>query len=139
MDKRIQDFTLKRLGTPACKVMVGDIVRAHIRVTEGSKERVQIFEGVVLKTQGHAHTRTLTVRKVSDGVGVEKTLPFASPNLSKVEVVSNSKVRRARLYYLRKLKGRASRLDVKKPKTTSTPKTLPASKEASAPKSTQSN
>ena len=88
----------------------GDKVNVHIRVIEGEKERIQVFQGIVLKTGGSGVSRSFTVRKISDGIGVEKTFPLNSPILSKVEIVSQSKVRRAKLYYLRNLKGRASRL-----------------------------
>ena len=88
----------------------GDKVNVHIRVIEGEKERVQVFQGIVLKTGGSGASRSFTVRKISDGIGIEKTFPLNSPILSKVEVLSQSKVRRAKLYYLRNLKGRASRL-----------------------------
>jgi len=88
----------------------GDKVNVHIRVIEGEKERIQIFQGIVLKTGGSKASRSFTVRKISDGIGVEKTFPLNSPVLSKIEILSKSKVRRAKLYYLRNLKGRASRL-----------------------------
>ena len=88
----------------------GDKVNVHIRVIEGEKERIQVFQGIVLKTGGSGISRSFTVRKISDGIGVEKTFPLNSPILSKVEILSQSKVRRAKLYYLRNLKGRASRL-----------------------------
>ena len=88
----------------------GDKVNVHIRVIEGEKERIQVFQGIVLKTGGSGVSRSFTVRKISDGIGVEKTFPLNSPILSKIEILSQSKVRRAKLYYLRNLKGRASRL-----------------------------
>lgn len=88
----------------------GDKVNVHIRVIEGEKERIQVFQGIVLKTGGSKASRSFTVRKISDGIGVEKTFPLNSPVLSKIEILSQSKVRRAKLYYLRNLKGRASRL-----------------------------
>lgn len=89
---------------------VGDKVSVHVRVFEGNKERIQIFQGVVLKLGGKRLSRSFTVRKISDGIGVEKTFPIYSPVLSKLEIVSRSKVRRSKLYYTRKLQGRASRL-----------------------------
>lgn len=89
----------------------GDTVGVYVRVKEGEKERVQLFEGVVLKIQGKGISRSFTVRKISSGVGVERTFPFASPAVDRVEVVSKGKVRRARLYYLRGLRGRAARLE----------------------------
>ena len=110
---QVRDITLKRHPLKKYPIQVGDTARAHIKIKEGSKERIQIFEGVILKIQGRDHTRSFTIRKISEGVGVEKTFPLASPHLAHVEVVSRSKVRRARLFYLRKLKGRAARLSVR--------------------------
>lgn len=110
---QVRDITLKRHPFKKYPIQVGDTARAHIKVKEGNKERIQVFEGVILKIQGKDYTRSFTIRKISGGVGVEKTFPLASPYLSHVEVVSRSKVRRARLYYLRKLKGRAARLSAR--------------------------
>ena len=92
-------------------LQVGDKTAVHVRIVEGGKERVQIFEGVVMSIGGKSQGRSFTVRKISDGIGVERTFPFSSPILSKVNVLSRSKVRRAKLYYIRKLKGKASRLE----------------------------
>ena len=91
-------------------VQVGDTLNVHVRFQEAGKERIQVFSGVVLKIQGKKSTRSFTVRKISDGVGVERTFPLASPAVEKVEVVSRAKVRRARLFFLRERKGRAARL-----------------------------
>ena len=91
-------------------VQIGDTLNVHVRFQEAGKERIQVFSGVVLKIQGKKSTRSFTVRKISDGVGVERTFPLASPAVEKVEVVSSAKVRRARLFYLRERKGRAARL-----------------------------
>ena len=88
----------------------GDTVKVHARIVEGEKERVQIFRGVVIKIQGSGINKTFTVRKISSGVGVERTFPVISSKLDKVEIVSRGKVRRSRLYFLRNLKGRAARL-----------------------------
>lgn len=112
MDK-VREITLKKHPLKDYSLQAGDLVKVSIRITEGDKERVQIFEGTVLKVQGRDFNRNCTVRKISSGVGVEKTFPLASPNIVNVELLSRSKVRRARLFYLRKLKGRAARLDVK--------------------------
>ncbi len=88
----------------------GDTVRVHAKVRERGKERIQVFEGVVIRQRrGHKHT-TFTVRKVSFGQGVERIFPLHSPTISKVEVVRSAKVRRAKLYYLRDLKGKAARM-----------------------------
>lgn len=89
----------------------GDTVGVYVKVKEGEKERVQLFKGVVLKTQGSGAGRSFTVRKVSSGVGVERTFPFLSPAIDRVELISRGKVRRSKLYFLRGLKGRAARLN----------------------------
>ncbi len=91
----------------------GDSVRVHIRIIEGNKERVQVFEGVVIRRRKGNMGATFTVRKISHGVGVEKTFALHSPRLEKVEIVSRGKVRRARLYYLRELRGKAARIKEK--------------------------
>jgi large subunit ribosomal protein L19 len=91
----------------------GDSVRVHIRIIEGSKERVQVFEGIVIRRRRGNMGATFTVRKISHGVGVEKTFALHSPRLEKVEIVSRGKVRRARLYYLRELRGKAARIKEK--------------------------
>lgn len=88
----------------------GDTVNVYVKVIEGEKERVQLYKGVVTKIQGHSH-KTFTVRKISAGVGVERTFPFNSPAIDSVEVVSHGKVRRAKLYYLRGLEGKAARIE----------------------------
>lgn len=88
----------------------GDTVNVYVKVIEGEKERVQLYKGVVTKIQGHSH-KTFTVRKISAGVGVERTFPFTSPAIESVELVSHGKVRRSKLYYLRKLDGKAARIE----------------------------
>lgn len=88
----------------------GDTVRVHVRVVEGSRKRTQIFEGVVIRRRGGALDETFTVRRVSYGVGVERTFPLHSPRVEKVEVLRRGRVRRARLYYLRHLRGKAARI-----------------------------
>jgi large subunit ribosomal protein L19 len=89
---------------------VGDTVRVHYRITEGEKERIQVFQGVVIRRSGGGLGRTFAVRKVSAGIGVERVFPASSPNIDKLEVVSSGRVRRARLYYLRELQGKKARL-----------------------------
>ncbi len=101
-----------RLDLPPFRV--GDTVRVYSRIKEGDKERVQVFKGVVIRRRKGNTGATFTVRKVSYGVGVEKIFPLHSPTLDKIEVVSKGRVRRARLYYLRKLSGRAARLKEKR-------------------------
>lgn len=88
----------------------GDTVRVHVLVREGGKERTQVFEGVVIARKHRGVADTITVRKVSYGIGVERTFPVHSPTVSKIEVVRRGKVRRAKLYYLRNLSGKAARL-----------------------------
>jgi large subunit ribosomal protein L19 len=92
----------------------GDTLRVHVRVVEGGRERVQIFQGVVLRRQGSGVRETFTVRKVSFGVGVERTFPVHSPILQRIEVVSRGAVRRAKLYYLRDRVGRAAKVREKR-------------------------
>lgn len=88
----------------------GDTITVSVKVKEGEKERIQLFKGTVMKVQGSGVGKSFTVRKVSDGVGVERTFPFVSPSVDKIEVSLRGKVRRSRIYYLRELKGRAARL-----------------------------
>lgn len=88
----------------------GDTVRVHVRIVEGSRERIQVFEGLVIKRKGDGLRETFTVRRVSNGVGVERTFPLHSPRIDKIEVVRRGIVRRAKLYYLRGLSGKAARI-----------------------------
>jgi large subunit ribosomal protein L19 len=88
----------------------GDTVKVHVRVVEGNRERVQVFQGVVIRRQNGGLRETFTVRKISFGVGVERTFPIHSPSIAKLEVVSRGKVRRAKLYYLRELRGKKARI-----------------------------
>jgi len=88
----------------------GDTLRVHVKVTEGSRSRVQVFQGVVIRRQGGSVRETFTVRKISYGVGVERTFPVHTPAIEKIEVVSRGRVRRAKLYYLRSLRGKAARI-----------------------------
>ncbi len=118
----IDQIEAGELKKEAPAVRVGDTVRAHIRIVEGEKERTQVFEGVVIRLHGGGARETMTVRKISFGVGVERILPLHSPRLVKVEVVKRAKVRRAKLYYLRDLRGKAARLKELKPKRDSTKK-----------------
>lgn len=89
---------------------VGDTVRVHYRITEGDKERIQVFQGTVIRKSGGGYGRTFCVRKRSSGIGVERMFPYHSPRIEKMEVVSRGRVRRARLFYLRELQGKAARL-----------------------------
>jgi len=88
----------------------GDTVKVHARVVEGNRERIQVFQGVVIRRQGGGLRETFTVRKISFGVGVERTFPVHSPSVAKLEIVSRGKVRRAKLYYLRQLRGKKARI-----------------------------
>jgi large subunit ribosomal protein L19 len=92
----------------------GDTLKVHVRVTEGSRSRIQVFQGVVIRRQGGGARETFTVRKVSYGVGVERTFPLNSPSIDKIEVVTRGDVRRAKLYYLRDLRGKAARIKEKR-------------------------
>ena len=89
---------------------VGDTIKVHAKIVEGNRERIQVFEGIVLKRQGGSNRETFTVRKFSNGVGVEKTWPVHSPFVEKIEVVRHGKVRRAKIYYLSSRVGKASKV-----------------------------
>ena len=89
---------------------VGDTIKVHVRIIEGNRERIQVFEGIVIKIQGESSRATFTVRKISYGVGVERTFPVHSPKIEKIEVVRKGKVRRARLFYLRERIGKATKV-----------------------------
>ncbi|BCJ85228.1 50S ribosomal protein L19 [Effusibacillus dendaii] len=88
----------------------GDTVKVHVKVKEGNRERIQLFEGVVIKRRGSGISETFTARKISNGVGVERTFPLHSPKIEKIEVARRGRVRRAKLYYLRNLTGKAARI-----------------------------
>jgi len=89
----------------------GDTVRVHVKVSEGEKERIQLFQGVVIGRRGDGTRETFTVRKISGGIGVERVLPLHSPVIDKIEVIRRGKVRRAKLYYLRGLRGKKARIE----------------------------
>ncbi len=98
------------LRTDVPEFRPGDTVKVHVRVVEAGRERIQIFQGVVIRRQGGGLQETFTVRKISFGVGVERTFPLHSPSIGKLEVVTRGKVRRAKLYYLRELRGKKARI-----------------------------
>ncbi|MFZ3229301.1 MAG: 50S ribosomal protein L19 [Pseudobdellovibrio sp.] len=106
----VRRVTQKKKNAKIATFSSGDTVNVYVKVVEGEKERIQLYKGVVTKIQGHAH-KTFTVRKISAGIGVERTFPFNSPSIESVELVSHGKVRRAKLYYLRGLDGRAARIE----------------------------
>jgi large subunit ribosomal protein L19 len=96
----------------------GDTVKVHVRVVEGNRSRIQVFQGVVIRRQGGGIRETFTARKISFGVGVERTFPVHSPVISKIELVTRGDVRRAKLYYLRDLRGKAAKIKEKRDNTT---------------------
>ncbi len=106
----LEKLVADQLRTDIPEFRAGDSVRVHARIVEGSRERVQMFEGVVIKRKGTGIQATYTVRKISSGVGVERTFPLHSPRVDKIEVVRYGRVRRAKLYYLRALHGKAARI-----------------------------
>lgn len=106
----IREITKDQLKSDLPDFRPGDTVKVHVKVIEGQRERIQIFEGVVIKRHGGGVSETFTVRKISYGVGVERTFPLNSPKVDRIEVVRHGKVRRAKLYYLRELTGKAARI-----------------------------
>ena len=109
----IQAFTNEQLKKDVPTVKIGDTIRVHNRIKEGSRERIQLFEGTVIAKHGGGISETFTVRRVSYGVGVEKTFPIHSPNVDKIVVFREAKVRRAKLYYLRDRVGKAAKVKEK--------------------------
>jgi len=110
MQQLIEEITKAQLRTDLPSFRPGDTVRVHVKVVEGTRERIQLFEGVVIKRRGGGISETFTVRKVSYGVGVERTFPVHTPKIAKLEVIRRGKVRRAKLYYLRNLRGKKARI-----------------------------
>ena len=106
----IKEIEAAELKAEVPEFNVGDTIKVHNKIKEGNKERIQIFEGTVIKRQGGSNRETFTVRKNSNGVGVEKTWPLHSPNVEKIEVVRKGKVRRAKLFYLRDRVGKAAKV-----------------------------
>ena len=106
----VDQIEQKEMKEKTPEVRIGDTARVHFRIVEGNKERIQVVEGVVIKMRGSQNRKTITVRKVSFGVGVERIFPLHSPRVEKVEIVKHAKVRQAKLYYLRELRGKAARL-----------------------------
>ena len=114
MNDIIKNLEAEQLKENAPQFHVGDTVKVYAKIKEGNRERIQVFEGIVLKREGGSSRETFTVRKFSSGVGVEKTWPLHSPNVEKVEIVRYGKVRRAKLYYLRGRVGKAAKVKEKK-------------------------
>jgi large subunit ribosomal protein L19 len=110
MQQLISEITKEQLRTDLPAFRPGDTVRVHVKVIEGTRERIQLFEGVVIKRRGGGISETFTVRKVSYGVGVERAFPVHTPKIAKLEVIRRGKVRRAKLYYLRNLRGKKARI-----------------------------
>jgi large subunit ribosomal protein L19 len=106
----IEAFTNEQMKAELPLIRIGDTIRVHNRIKEGNRERIQMFEGTVISKHGGGISETFTVRRVSYGVGVEKTFPIHSPNVVKVDIVRVGKVRRAKLYYLRDRVGKASKV-----------------------------
>jgi large subunit ribosomal protein L19 len=107
----LQQVELPYLKTDLPEFRPGDTVRVHVRVVEGEKERIQVFQGVVIGRKGGGTRETFTVRKISGGVAVERIFPLHSPTIAKIDVVRQGRVRRAKLYYLRSLRGKAARIE----------------------------
>ena len=110
MQQLIEEITKEQLRSDLPEFRPGDTVRVHVKVVEGTRERIQVYEGVVIKRRGGGISETFTVRKVSYGVGVERAFPVHTPKIAKLDVVRRGKVRRAKLYYLRELRGKAARI-----------------------------
>lgn len=106
----IEKLTQSQLRTDIPEFRAGDTVRVHALIVEGERERVQLFEGLVIKRRGSGISETYTVRKISNGVGVERTFPLHTPRVQKIEVLRKGRVRRAKLYYIRALSGKAARI-----------------------------
>ena len=109
----IQELNKETLQNEVTRVQIGDTVRVHVKVKEGSRERIQVFEGTVIAKKHGGITETITVRRISYGVGVEKVFPVHSPSIDKIEVVRNGAVRRAKLYYLRGRVGKGAKVKEK--------------------------
>ncbi|APO45166.1 50S ribosomal protein L19 [Paenibacillus sp. FSL H7-0942] len=106
----VQAITQEQLRKDLPSFRPGDTLKVHVKVIEGTRERIQLFEGVVIKRRGGGISETFTVRKISYGVGVERAFPLHSPKIDRIEVARRGKVRRAKLYYLRELRGKAARI-----------------------------
>lgn len=110
MSDIIREIEKEQLRSDLPKLEIGDTVRVYVKVVEGNRERLQNFEGIVIKMQGGGIRKTFTVRRISYGVGVERTFPYHSPRIGRIEVVRHGVVRRAKLYYLRERTGKAAKI-----------------------------
>lgn len=110
MSDIIRELEKEQLRSDLPKLEIGDTVRVYVKVVEGNRERLQNFEGIVIKMQGGGIRKTFTVRRISYGVGVERTFPYHSPRIGRIEVVRQGVVRRAKLYYLRERTGKAAKI-----------------------------
>ena len=111
----VDQVEAKEMKKEVADVHIGDTVKVHMRIVEGEKERIQVIEGVVIKMRGGGARKTLTVRKISFGIGVERIFPIHSPRVEKIDIVKRAKIRQAKRYYLRELRGKAARLKERKP------------------------
>ncbi|PZX07957.1 LSU ribosomal protein L19P [Psychrobacillus insolitus] len=110
MQNIITAITKEQLRTDLPKFRPGDTVRVHVKIVEGTRERIQMYEGVVIQRRGGGISETFTVRKISYGVGVERIFPVNTPKIANLEIIRHGKVRRAKLFYLRELRGKAARI-----------------------------
>ena len=110
MSDIIRELEKEQLRSDLPKLEIGDTVRVYVKVVEGNRERLQNFEGIVIKMQGGGIRKTFTVRRISYGVGVERTFPYHSPRIGRIEVVRHGVLRRAKLYYLRERTGKAAKI-----------------------------
>lgn len=110
MNEIIRQIEAEQLKSEIADFRIGDTVKVYGKIKEGNRERIQVFEGIVIKRQGGSNRETFTVRKLSNGIGVEKTWPLHSPNVEKIEVVRHGKARRAKLNYLRGRVGKAAKV-----------------------------
>jgi large subunit ribosomal protein L19 len=114
MSLLIKGLETKYRKTDITEFSPGDTIRVHVKIKEGDKERIQIFQGTVIARTGGGISESFTVRKVSAGVGVERVFPLHSPNVAKIELIKQGRVKRSKLYYLRELKGKKARIDEKR-------------------------
>jgi large subunit ribosomal protein L19 len=110
----VQEIGKEQIRQDLTEFRVGDTIKVHYKIKEGAKERIQVFQGIVIQKKGAQVSQTFTVRKISNGIGVERIFPLNSPNIQKIDVVRFGRVRRAKLFYLRNAKGKAARVKERK-------------------------